>query len=108
MRRLLLPVLTGALVLLVTAVSAGFAGRTGAVTRERNELSHDAIEQAQVLSAYFERASSIILLTAHNPAFAQFYARSGGRDGRLRPDAATVEQVNEALGYLANVLGRGG
>ena len=69
MRRSLLLILTGALVLLVVGVSAGFSGHTRALTRERNELTHDAQEQAQQLNAYFTRASSIILLTANNLAF---------------------------------------
>jgi diguanylate cyclase (GGDEF)-like protein len=100
MRRSLLLVLTGALLLLVIGVSAGFAGHARAVTRERNELAHDAVEQAQVLNAYFARSSSIILLTAHNPAFKEFYAETGDRDRRVRRGGATLDLANEALGYL--------
>src|SRR5689334_5770321 len=77
MRRSLLLVLVGAFALLMFGVSAGYAGRTNELTRERNELSSEAAEQSQRLDNYFERARSIILLTAHNPAFAQLYATPG-------------------------------
>ena len=63
MRRSLLLGPVGALVMLISGISAGFAGHARALTRERNELTYDAAEQAQVLNAYFARASSIIMLT---------------------------------------------
>src|SRR4029450_10259052 len=100
MRRSLLLILTGGLLLLVFGMSAGFAGHARALTRERNELAHDAVEQAQVLNAYFARSSSIILLTAHNPAFQEFYAEPGNRDARVRRGRVTPNQANAALGYL--------
>src|SRR5215210_7006390 len=100
MRRSLLLGLTGALVLLIIGVSAGFAGQTRALTRERNELTHDAAEQAQVLNAYFARARSIILLTAHGSEYRRFYAESGDRDRRVRRGGATLDAVNDSLAYL--------
>src|SRR3954454_13027812 len=83
MRRSLLLGLVGALVLLIIGISAGFSGHTRALTRERNDLTHDAAEQAQVLNTYFARASSIILLTAHSSEFVRFYAEPGDREQRL-------------------------
>src|SRR5689334_5039412 len=100
MRRSLLLVLVGALVLLLIGVSAGFAGHTRSLTRERNELSHDAAEQTEVLDAYFARASSIILLTAHGAEFRQFYAEPGNRDQRVRRGGPILDAVNDSLGYL--------
>src|SRR3954452_4350053 len=100
MRRSLLSGLVGSLVLLIIGISAGFAGHTRALTRERNELTHDAAEQAQVFNAYFARASSIILLTAHSSDFARFYTEPGNRDQRVRRGGSTVDAVNNALGYL--------
>jgi diguanylate cyclase (GGDEF)-like protein len=100
MRRSLLLVLTGALALLLTGVSAGFGGHASAVTKERNELTHDAQEQAQQLNAYFARASSIILLTANNAAFRQFYAQAGDRDRRVRRGGPILDAVNDSLAYL--------
>src|SRR5918998_1994188 len=100
MRRSLLMILAGALVLLVMGVSTGFAGHTRAVTRERNDLAHDAAEHVQVLNAYFARATSIILLTAHSSEFRQFYAEGGDRDRRVRRGGPTLDTVNESLAYL--------
>ncbi|MEV6488892.1 HD domain-containing phosphohydrolase [Actinoplanes sp. NPDC051633] len=100
MRRSLLLGLTGALVLLIIGVSAGFAGQTRAVTREANDLIHDAAEQAQVLNAYFARARSIILLTAHSSEYRQFYAEPGDRDQRVRRGGPTLDAINGSLGYL--------
>jgi diguanylate cyclase (GGDEF)-like protein len=86
--------------LLLVGMSAGFAGRAGTLARERNQLTHDALEQAQVLNAYFARSSSIVLLTAHNPAFAEFYAEPGDRDQRIRRGGKTLDRANQALSYL--------
>src|SRR4051794_16051552 len=100
MRRSLLWGLAGALALLIIGISAGFSGHTRSLTRERNELTHDAAEQAQVFNAYFARASSIILLTAHSSDFARFYAEPGSRGQRVRHGGPTVDAINNALGYL--------
>ncbi len=103
MRRSLLLVLTGALVLLVMGISAGYAGHTRALTRERNELTHDAAEHVQVLNAYFARATSIVLLTAHGSEFRRFYAEPGDRDRRVRQGGPTLDAVNDSLAYLAQL-----
>jgi diguanylate cyclase (GGDEF)-like protein len=100
MRRSLLLGLTGALVLLIIGISAGFAGHAQALTRERNELTYDAAEQAQVLNAYFARASSIILLTANSSEYRRFYTEPGDRDQRVRQGGATLDAINNSLGYL--------
>jgi diguanylate cyclase (GGDEF)-like protein len=100
MRRSLLLGLTGALALLIIGVAAGFGGHTRAVTREGNDLTHDAAEQAQVLNAYFARARSIILLTAHSSEFRRFYAEPGDRDQKVRRSGPTLDAVSESLGYL--------
>src|SRR5919112_985106 len=94
MRRSLLLGLVGALILLIIGITAGFAGHTRALTRERNDLAHDAAEQAQVLNAYFARASSIILLTAHASDFRRFYAEPGDRDQRVRRGGGTPDPIN--------------
>ena len=100
MRRSLLLGLTGALVLLIIGVSGGFAGHTRAAMRERNNLASDAAEQVQVLNAYFARAASIILLTAHSSEYRRFYTEPGDRDQRVRRGGPTVDTLNESLGYL--------
>src|SRR3982751_4058911 len=100
MRRSLLSGLVGSVILLIIGISAGFAGQGRALTRERNDLTHDAAEQAQVLNAYFTRASSIILLTAHSSEYRRFYAEPGDRDRRVRRGGPTLDAINDSLGYL--------
>ena len=100
MRRSLLLVLLGALTLLITGVSAGFAGHTSALGRERNDLTSAAAQQADVLNAYFERARSIILLTAHGSEYRRFYAEPGDRAQRVRRGGQVLDDVNQSLGYL--------
>jgi diguanylate cyclase (GGDEF)-like protein len=70
------------------------------VTREQNELAYDAAEHVQVLNAYFARASSIVLLTAHSSEFRRFYAEAGDRDERVRRGGPTLDAINDSLGYL--------
>jgi diguanylate cyclase (GGDEF)-like protein len=100
MRRSLLLGLVGALLLLITGISTGFAGHTRALIEERNELTLDSDEQAQVLDAYFARAASIILLTAHGSEFRRFYAERGSRAERVRKGGTTLDEINSSLGYL--------
>jgi diguanylate cyclase (GGDEF)-like protein len=100
MRRSLLLGLVGALMLLIIGISAGFAGHARALVRERNELTSDATEQSQVLNAYFARASSIILLTAHSSEYRRFYTEPGDRDQKVRRGGATLDAINNSLGYL--------
>src|SRR4029450_7231973 len=100
MRRSLLLGLVGALVLLIIGISAGFAGHTRALVRERNALTQDAAEQAKVLNAYFARAGSTIRLTAHSSESRRFYAEPGDRDQRVRRGGATLDAINNSLGYL--------
>jgi len=103
MRRSLLLGLVGALILLIIGITAGFAGHTRTLTRERNALAYDAAEQAQVLNAYFARASSIILLTAQSSDYRRFYAEPGNRDQRVRRGGATLDAINKSLGYLEHL-----
>jgi diguanylate cyclase (GGDEF)-like protein len=100
MRRSLLLALVGAFALLMFGVSAGYAGRTNELTRERNQLSSEATEQSQRLDNYFERARSIVLLTAHNPAFAQLYATPSSAAAKIAAGGPALASANEALRYL--------
>src|ERR1044072_7054610 len=98
MRRSLLLGLVGAVVLLIIGISAGFSGHTRALVRERNDLTQDAAEQAQVLNAYFARASSIILLTAHSSEYRRFYAEPGDREQRVRRGGTTPDASKKSPG----------
>ena len=100
MRRSLLLVLAGALALLMVGVSSGFAGHTGALSRERNELTQQTSVRVDVLNAYFARARSIILLTAHSSEFREFYAEPGQIGQRVRRGGPILNEVNRSLAYL--------
>jgi diguanylate cyclase (GGDEF)-like protein len=84
------------------------AGGTALGVRERSQkrlaadhlLSNTADQDASRLEAYFDRARSIMLLTAHNPAFRDFYAEPGGRVAKLRTHGQGVRQAEAALNYL--------
>jgi diguanylate cyclase (GGDEF)-like protein/putative nucleotidyltransferase with HDIG domain len=63
-------------------------------------LARQVDAQAIAIENYFEQARTNVLLTAQNPVFAAFYARSGGRLEKLRAGGPDVLGVNRALGYL--------
>src|SRR5437867_10785420 len=100
MRRLLLLVLAGAVGLLVVGAGTGLAGHANALTRQRQELMQRATEQSQVLNDYFERSRSIMLITAQNPAFAEFYDVPGTHDERIRSGGTALHEANAAMDYL--------
>jgi diguanylate cyclase (GGDEF)-like protein len=100
MRRSLLAVLLGAVGLLVVGIGAGVSGHGSAVTGQREALSHRAVDQARKLDDYFAGARSAILLTAHNPVFADFYGQRGSRQDRVRAGGPVLDRANAALGYL--------
>jgi len=63
-------------------------------------LSQEAAQQRAAIDAYFARARAIMLLTAHNPVFRQFYALPGSRRSRLRGHSRVLRDTNAALIYL--------
>jgi signal transduction histidine kinase len=63
-------------------------------------LTNEAASRASALENYFERARSVVLLTAHNPAFRDFYSLPGSRREKVLANGPVVRQVNAALDYL--------
>jgi diguanylate cyclase (GGDEF)-like protein len=100
MRRSLLIVLVGAATLLILGIVTGVAGHRDAVTQQREALAHSSVEQARDLENYLARARTIVLLTAQNPVFADFYSLPGSRAERIRAGGRVLDRVNAALGYL--------
>jgi diguanylate cyclase (GGDEF)-like protein len=74
------------------------------VSGARDDLDHslrgEVVEQVAILQNYFERARSIDLLTARNPAFRDFYEMRGPRLARIRRGGPVITEMNEALEYL--------
>jgi diguanylate cyclase (GGDEF)-like protein len=73
-------------------------------SRARADLDHslrgDVSQQVTTLENYFERARSINLLTARNPAFRGFYEKPGHRLSKIKAGGRAIAEMNEALEYL--------
>jgi diguanylate cyclase (GGDEF)-like protein len=109
MRRSPLTILLLAIVLLSVGIGVGVSERSHAVATLHGALATKASKQAEILDDYFARAQSIDLLTAHNPAFGEFYqlpgSRTPGGRGRLvRAGGPVLDKVNRALGYLEELF----
>jgi diguanylate cyclase (GGDEF)-like protein len=96
-----------ALVFAVCLLPASLALAVLQVSNARDDLDHllrgEVAEQVTTLENYFERARSINLLTARNPAFRDFYEKSGSRLSRIRADGPVVNEMNKALEYLGTL-----
>jgi diguanylate cyclase (GGDEF)-like protein len=108
-RRSPLTILLLAIVLLSVGIGVGVSEHSHAVATLNGALATSAGKQAEVLDDYFARAQSIDLLTAHNPAFGEFYqlpgSRTAGGRGRLvRAGGPVLDDVNRALGYLEELF----
>jgi diguanylate cyclase (GGDEF)-like protein len=93
-----------ALTIAVLLVTGGAALGVRERSQERlavdHTLSNAASQDASRIEAYFERAQSIMLLTAHNPAFGSFYREHGGRAAKLEAHGVVLRQAEAALNYL--------
>ena len=69
---------------------------------DRN-LAHQVDAEQNALTDYFDRARSIDLLSAQNPAFTDFYSQPGTLAQKIHRVSATNRQVNSALLYLAHL-----
>jgi diguanylate cyclase (GGDEF)-like protein len=87
---------------LLVAVSLGFgyAQQIKARTELHTHLRTVAREETVALANYFERARSIVLLTARNPSFADFYEAPGSRRAKIAEGGPVVGETNQALDYL--------
>jgi diguanylate cyclase (GGDEF)-like protein len=104
MRRFSLSVLLVAICLLPVGIGSGTSAHSHAVAALDGALANTAAAQAQVLEDYFERARSIDLLTANNPAFQDFYELPGSRAAKIRAGGPVLDKANQALGYLEELF----
>src|SRR5919198_985479 len=104
MRRFSLSMLLAGICLLTVGIGGGMSARSHALAALDGALANKASEEAEVLADYFSRARSIDLLTAHNPAFQDFYALPGDRQERVRSGGPTLDRVNQALAYLERLF----
>jgi diguanylate cyclase (GGDEF)-like protein len=97
-------VLLLALCLLPAGIGACAAQRSQARAALEAGLAHTASEEAEVLSEYFHRARALTLLAAHNPSFAEFYAKPGNRVQKIRREADLMQRIDDGLGYLETLF----
>src|SRR4051794_30703832 len=57
-------------------------------------------EHGGALDSYFDRARSVVLLTANSPAFANVLAEPGTRAEKVRRQGRSIAEVTHHLGYL--------
>jgi diguanylate cyclase (GGDEF)-like protein len=93
-------VLVLALTLLLAGVALATAQRAKAEEALRQSLRNQAGQEMDALSNYFERARSNMLLTAHNPAFRDFYLDAGRRFAKVRAGGRPITESKVALVYL--------
>jgi hypothetical protein len=93
-----------ALCLLPAGMGAAMGQRSQARAALAAGLTHTAMEQASVLSDYFQRARALTLLAAHNPAFAGFYPAPGTRLDKIRAGGRRMDEVDDGLGYLEKLF----
>src|SRR5919197_1313165 len=88
--------------ILLLAGSAAFGVRERSQKRLAldHALTNRVDEDASRIEAYFERARSNMLLTAHNPAFRDFYGESGARLAKVKAHGPTIRKAEGALNYL--------
>jgi diguanylate cyclase (GGDEF)-like protein len=87
-------------VLLAGSVALGAHERTERKAVIDRSLVRVADGEALRLEEYFERARSINLITAQNPAFREFYALPGARESKIRAQGPVTRNAQDALGYL--------
>ncbi len=93
--------LAAGLVLLASAVGFGVTGNRNAANESRDRtLSAQVSLQSQLLENYFDRARSVILVSAQNPAFRDFYRAPGGRETKIAGGGPLIDDVTAALSYL--------
>jgi signal transduction histidine kinase len=91
----------------VALICAGVALGAVQVSDRRQALEHtlsNAVDrEVAVLDGYFDNARTILLLTAHNPAYDGFYQAPGDRVSKVVAGGSAVEGANASLAYLQQV-----
>jgi diguanylate cyclase (GGDEF)-like protein/putative nucleotidyltransferase with HDIG domain len=86
--------------LLPASLALAIHHASGARADLDHSLRGEVSEQVATLQNYFERARSIDLLTARNPAFRDFYEMPGSRLTKIKRGGPVITEMNEALEYL--------
>ena len=95
----LLAIVMGGL-LLAGGAALGVRERSHAQLARDHTLTNRVDEDASRIEAYFERARSVVLLTAHNPSFEDFYDAPGSRVEKVAARIPAIRGAEAALDYL--------
>jgi diguanylate cyclase (GGDEF)-like protein len=91
-------------ILLVPAsIGFGYSEHVQARTKLSQHVLNVAREESAALTNYFERAHSIVLLTAQNPAFRTFYEAPGSRKHTVEQNSVAAIRTNRALDFLQDL-----
>ena len=86
--------------LLAGSAAFGLSNRHQEQRRTDQRLATSAGDEAVQVEEYFERARSIILLTAHNPAFRAFYTDPGERLAKVQARTRSLRESEAGLAYI--------
>lgn len=100
MRAAALIALAMGVLLLASGTALGVRERSQKRLALDHTLANRVDEDSSRIEAYFERARSIMLITAHNPAFRDFYAADGSRLAKVKARAPSIRNAEAALNYL--------
>jgi diguanylate cyclase (GGDEF)-like protein len=93
--------LVAGVVLLAASLGFGISQNRARRQQDRDRrVSDQAMVQGKLLSEYFERARTLTLLSAQNPAFATFYDAPGSRNEKVAAGGPIMAQVTASLSYL--------
>jgi hypothetical protein len=87
-------------VLLAGSIALGVRERSDRRHTTDQALASKVLDEAGQVEAYFARARSINLITAHNPSFHDFYAASGERRAKIKARGPAIRGAENALAYL--------
>jgi diguanylate cyclase (GGDEF)-like protein len=88
------------------AVGLGVGILRGRADRQSldRRLADEAHTRLDAIHDEFVRARDVLLLSAQNPAFVEFYEQlSGTRDEKLKAGSFQLDEVNSALAYLVHL-----
>ena len=103
-RALPLVALVLAVGLLLFAVSAAAVDHGRKRDALERSLRAEASQQAQKLDNYFNRARSLTLVTAHNPAYREFYELDGSRTEKILAGGPVVRDAERGLAFLEDLF----
>lgn len=100
MRTVTLLAVVAGVALLAASVGLGLRDRGEKQRSTDQALSNKASDQAAKIEDYFERARSVMLITAQNPSWRAFYSDPGRRREKIAARTPAIRASENALAYL--------